>query len=373
MNATTVGSRVRRSPSTSRRNSREDLANADGMGAIHVDMLMPRVVVSGTRQRHHTGGGDSAAQEDLARLGRSGSWGGVNESEEDMAAKLRVGEYTPIKVDSMEEDGDKSFSEQTPVNGDIGGHHEQERDRSTSTSTSSREDLEDPEEESFRRRLAFFFFDPVQKYKARKQFPWKLALQFLKIILVTIQIIIFGSYRYAHTRYFEDNRVALEHLFLRNWDSVREINAYPPATGVFALYRKDSFYAFFDHVATTYDGVEGATINPVFKDGAGINFCVDRFGDGTVFPNLTWTIDFGHLEYRHDCIKLPEDRLANFSSKQYLQEVGFEVPWSTMSQMKLVFTLKTLTYTKFGPLLGPECFLFYTEIVFSNSDYDGQV
>lgn len=37
------------------------------------------------------------------------------------------------------------------------------------------------------------------------------------------------------------------------------------------------------------------------------------------------------------------------------------------------FTLRTLTFTRLGPLLGPECFEFRNRIVFDNNDYDGQV
>ena len=35
-------------------------------------------------------------------------------------------------------------------------------------------------EEKLRRRLAFHFMDPVEKFIARRQVPWKLLLQFLK-------------------------------------------------------------------------------------------------------------------------------------------------------------------------------------------------
>lgn len=37
------------------------------------------------------------------------------------------------------------------------------------------------EEEKFRKRLAFFFMDPVQKYKAKKNIPWKLTFQIVKV------------------------------------------------------------------------------------------------------------------------------------------------------------------------------------------------
>ena len=45
-------------------------------------------------------------------------------------------------------------------------------------------------EEELRKRLAFHFMDPVDKFIARRQVPWKLLLQFLKGTL--IQIIVYN-------------------------------------------------------------------------------------------------------------------------------------------------------------------------------------
>lgn len=39
-----------------------------------------------------------------------------------------------------------------------------------------------------RRHLQFFFMDPMMKWKVRQQFPFKLALQILKIIFITVQV-----------------------------------------------------------------------------------------------------------------------------------------------------------------------------------------
>ena len=84
--------------------------------------------------------------------------------------------------------------------------------------------------------------NPIEKFVARRQTPWKLFLQFVKVILVTTQLMIFGNFRYAHTNFYDDSHIAFEHLFFRDWDSVREVIAYPPATGAYAIYKKDSFY-----------------------------------------------------------------------------------------------------------------------------------
>jgi hypothetical protein len=40
--------------------------------------------------------------------------------------------------------------------------------------------------------------------------------------------------------------VAFSHLFLKGWDSIQEVNTYPPATGPLALYQIDEFYKTID-------------------------------------------------------------------------------------------------------------------------------
>jgi hypothetical protein len=43
-------------------------------------------------------------------------------------------------------------------------------------------------EECLREDLKFYFMNPCEKYRARRQIPWKLGLQILKIVMVTMQV-----------------------------------------------------------------------------------------------------------------------------------------------------------------------------------------
>ncbi len=62
-------------------------------------------------------------------------------------------------------------------------------------------------------------------------------------------------------------RIHITKIFFINkdWDSVREINSYPPATGAYALYMKSTFYELFNNTADTYFHLEENAINPIFK------------------------------------------------------------------------------------------------------------
>lgn len=44
------------------------------------------------------------------------------------------------------------------------------------------------EEEALRRKLKYFFMSPCDKYYAKGRKPYKLVLQLLKIIIVTMQV-----------------------------------------------------------------------------------------------------------------------------------------------------------------------------------------
>lgn len=124
------------------------------------------------------------------------------------------------------------------------------------------------EGDKLRRRLKFFFMNPCEKWRAKRQFPWKLGFQLVKIILVTtqvccmtkksltfnlfpcsfhlihilMQLALFGFDRGAHVDFLEKSNTAFKHLFLFGWEPAFETMPYPPATGAFAVYTIPDFY-----------------------------------------------------------------------------------------------------------------------------------
>ena len=51
-----------------------------------------------------------------------------------------------------------------------------------------RKEEDEEEEEVLRRKLKYFFMSPCDKYHAKGRKPFKLGLQLLKIIIVTVQV-----------------------------------------------------------------------------------------------------------------------------------------------------------------------------------------
>ena len=49
------------------------------------------------------------------------------------------------------------------------------------------------EEEKIKGKLKFFFFNPMDKYLVTRRLPWKLFLQILKAVIVTVQLWIYAG------------------------------------------------------------------------------------------------------------------------------------------------------------------------------------
>ncbi|XP_059232958.1 mucolipin-3 isoform X2 [Mustela nigripes] len=72
-------------------------------------------------------------------------------------------------------------------------------------------------EDQMRRKLKFFFMNPCEKFWARGRKPWKLAIQILKIAVVTIQLVFFGLSNQMVVAFKEENTIAFKHLFLKGY------------------------------------------------------------------------------------------------------------------------------------------------------------
>ncbi|XP_029416164.1 mucolipin-3 [Nannospalax galili] len=93
--------------------------------------------------------------------------------------------------------------------------HEEENRGAFKQHTPSTEEL--LLEDRMRRKLKFFFMNPCEKFWARGRKPWKLAIQILKIAMVTIQLVLFGLSNQMVVAFKEENTIAFKHLFLKGY------------------------------------------------------------------------------------------------------------------------------------------------------------
>ncbi|CAL8068843.1 unnamed protein product [Orchesella dallaii] len=239
------------------------------------------------------------------------------------------------------------------------------------------EDMADVEK--MRRTLQFYFMNPFEKWSARRQFPFKLSLQVIKIIFVTFQLCLFATYRSANVNYVMDNKISFSHLFLRDWNSDREITTYPETDGPLAVYTKDDFYDSIDFAVNAYANIRDRSIGPYFynnSDGtvASLNFCQEKYDTGEIFGFNESYIFNGLTET--ECVEIPADAMSppkNFSSQQFFQDQSYIISFQSLLEAHIRFTLKTVRFRDLGPLKSPDCFHFEVDIRFNNRDHDGQM
>uniref|UniRef100_A0A915LP04 Uncharacterized protein n=1 Tax=Meloidogyne javanica TaxID=6303 RepID=A0A915LP04_MELJA len=99
-----------------------------------------------------------------------------------------------------------------------------------------------------RRHLQFFFMNPLDKYRIRRQFPFKLVLQILKAIFVTTQLVLFAELRISHVDFLDETVTVMRHKFLKDWGPERDTIAYPPAAGKYSVFTSDQIVEHFAHI-----------------------------------------------------------------------------------------------------------------------------
>uniref|UniRef100_A0A672M2F7 Mucolipin-1-like n=1 Tax=Sinocyclocheilus grahami TaxID=75366 RepID=A0A672M2F7_SINGR len=101
----------------------------------------------------------------------------------------------------------------------------------------------DQEEEAVRRKLKYFFMSPCEKYQAKGRKPFKLVLQILKILIVTVQLVLFGLSNEMVVTFKEENTASFKHLFLKDYDDSND---------ALAVYTQSDVY---DHMFHTIEQV----------------------------------------------------------------------------------------------------------------------
>ncbi|KAK0074543.1 hypothetical protein PV325_008170 [Microctonus aethiopoides] len=235
-------------------------------------------------------------------------------------------------------------------------------------------------EDKMRRKLRFFFMNPVEKWQARRRFPYKFIVQVIKIILVTVQLCLFAHSNYIHVNYTWDNRIAFSHLFLRGWDATQEVPAYPPATGPLALYKQNEFYQTIDYALRGYYNLSNAigSYSYTAEDNSvgPVVLCLYQYKEGTIF-GFNESFVFNN-EVLRTCININRTLMSNgeswnIESKKLLIDKKITINFSALVKAHLKFALKTVNLKAAGPITPPDCYQFNIKIILDNSDFDGQM
>ncbi|TGZ45801.1 mucolipin-3 [Temnothorax americanus] len=231
-------------------------------------------------------------------------------------------------------------------------------------------------EDKMRRKLRFFFMNPVEKWQAKRRFPYKFVVQVIKIILVTVQLCLFAHSNYMHVNYTWDNRITFSHLFLMGWESAQEVPAYPPATGPLAIYKRSDFYDTIDYALHSYYNVDDAigSYSYIAEDNSvgPVALCLYQYKEGIIFGfNESYVFDSEIVE---TCMNVSLETFNTFnSSHNLLQDRNIDVNFSALVRAHLKFALKTVNLKAAGPMTPPDCYRFNIKIIFDNRDFDGQM
>ncbi|CAG9767768.1 unnamed protein product [Ceutorhynchus assimilis] len=231
-------------------------------------------------------------------------------------------------------------------------------------------------EERMRRKLQFFFMNPIEKWRAKNRFPYKFFIQLAKIILVTLQLCLYAYSSYNHVNYTWDNKIAFSHLFLKDWDATREVNVYPPAVGPLAIYRQENFFKTLDYAYENYANLSEAVGSYSYANEdntvTDMVLCIYEYKQGIIYGfNESYVFDSEIVE-----------RCQNFSyhihgpmldSKNVLENNNFNVSFSALVKAELMFSLKTVNFKAASRITAPNCYRFDIKILFDNGDHDGQM
>uniref|UniRef100_A0A8C2G061 Mucolipin 1a n=1 Tax=Cyprinus carpio TaxID=7962 RepID=A0A8C2G061_CYPCA len=200
----------------------------------------------------------------------------------------------------------------------------------------------DQEEEALRRKLKYFFMSPCEKYQAKGRKPFKLVLQILKILIVTIQLVLFGLSNEMAVTFKEENTASFKHLFLKDYDD---------SDDALAVYTQSDVY---DHMFYTIEQVmyqftnslgRYAYVYNVGVNGSALSLCQQYYKKGRIDPaNDTFIID-PHV--------VTGDSFPAFVSSQF--------------QLKAI-NLQTIIHNEI-----PDCYTFFITILLDNKAHSGKV
>lgn len=152
-----------------------------------------------------------------------------------------------------------------------------------------------PADVEFQTRLRFFFKNPVQKLCQHGVIPWKLVLQAVKIVVVTIHLMSFGNQISQHYQHESNTLETFKKIFVPETDLSQDIIPYPPAFPV-SLHTKDEFYAHVNKAISVYAVIGEVSLgligygdriseqNPISP----IEFCIESYAHATVNPSFRY-------------------------------------------------------------------------------------
>lgn len=226
--------------------------------------------------------------------------------------------------------------------------------------------LLDPEcVESLRRKLKYFFMSPCQKYSTRGRIPWKMMLQILKIVIITVQLVSFGLSNEMMVTFKEENLIAFKHFFLKN---------YKDSNKHYALYTKHEVHDHILYTIRRYLQLQNLTIgNQALEmiDGLAtpLSLCQQLYRHARVVPsNETFEID-PHVET--ECVSVYP--LSPITTDSLENSLNLTLDFQRLLAVNIYLKIKAINIQTVRHQELPDCYDFSINIMFDNRAHSGQI
>ncbi|CAG5117238.1 unnamed protein product, partial [Candidula unifasciata] len=228
--------------------------------------------------------------------------------------------------------------------------------------------------DELRKRNKLYFLDPITKLRNFHGFPWKLTLQILKVVLITVQIVIFGDQRENTVEYFERSELTYRHLLLKDWNVAYETLPYPPAAGQYAVYNMSEL---FDHMNAVMERTDKSPKNKFMLWSLAaiqqypITLCF-RANDFEEFPNGSYVVS---ATVMHNCTQINPLGVngTRYDIQSYLKEQNFTLPFNRTLDITITFFLRTFHLNLIETHYGPTCYNVSINVIYTNSERSGQL
>ncbi|GFN95147.1 mucolipin-3-like [Plakobranchus ocellatus] len=233
--------------------------------------------------------------------------------------------------------------------------------------------------DELRKRNRLYFLDPITKLWHFHGFPWKLSLQIVKVVIITVQIIIFGAQRQSIVEFFERSNLAFKHLLLSDWDTSFETMPYPPAAGPYAIYSISGLYNHMNYAMQQYHRLpfESLAAVELNKDKMGrpnpIELCFTA-NDIEEMPNNTYIVRSGVVQ---NCTFVHPDHGTagnyTYDIKKFINETEFPLFFNRTLEITLHMYVRTYHLNLLETRYGPTCYNDSIRIVYDNDERSGQI
>ncbi|KPP59590.1 Mucolipin-1-like, partial [Scleropages formosus] len=222
-------------------------------------------------------------------------------------------------------------------------------------------------EEALRRKLKYFFMSPCDKYHAKGRKPFKLGLQILKIIVVTIQLVLFGLSNQMVVTFKEENTASFKNLFLKDYGEGSEDSL--------AVYTQSDVYSHIFYTIEQYLALPETTVGRyayvfgVGVNGSALSLCQQYYKKGHIDPaNDTFKIDPRVVT---DCVGVSPmvEPLAEASADYR----NFTLKFHKLINVTIQFQLKAINVQTILNNEIPDCYTFFITIVLDNKAHSGKV